>query len=87
MRIIVCDAGPIIHLHEADILSLLKHMGKIFLPNSVSMEVLTVTDIGDKWPKWLRVVRDVGEDRRSPYRRIGSLCFGQNAKSRLVADR
>ena len=57
MRIIVCDAGPIIHLHEAGILSLLEHMGEILLPHSVSTEVLSVTDLGGRWPEWLRVVQ------------------------------
>jgi predicted nucleic acid-binding protein len=57
MRIIVCDAGPIIHLYEAGILSLLKHMGEIFLPQSVSREVLFATDMVDNWPEWLQVVQ------------------------------
>ena len=57
MRIIVCDAGLIINLHEAGILSLLKHVGEISLPHSVSMEVLSATDLADNWPEWLRVVQ------------------------------
>jgi predicted nucleic acid-binding protein len=57
MRIVVCDAGPIIHLHEAGILSLLKHGGEVFLPHSVLREVLLVTDLADHWPEWLRVVQ------------------------------
>ena len=57
MRIIVCDAGPIIHLYEAGILSVLKHMGEIFLPQSVSREVLFATDMVDNWPEWLQVVQ------------------------------
>lgn len=57
MRIIVCDAGPIIHLYEAGILSLLKHLGEIFLPQSVSREVLFATDMVDNWPEWLQIVQ------------------------------
>ncbi len=56
MRIVVCDAGPVIHLHEAGILSLLKQVGDILLPHSVSMEVVSVTDLANDWPQWLRVV-------------------------------
>ncbi len=56
MNIVVCDAGPIIHLHQARILSLLKNMGEILLPHSVSIEVQAVTDIALSWPEWLRVV-------------------------------
>jgi predicted nucleic acid-binding protein len=56
MRIIVCDAGPIIHLHEANILSLLARMGEIFLPQGVSAEVMDVVDLANAWPEWLQVV-------------------------------
>ena len=47
MRIIVCDAGPIIHLHEAGVLSLLAQMSDIFLPQGVSVEVLDVVKVAD----------------------------------------
>lgn len=57
MRIIVCDAGPIIHLYEAGILPLLRHVGEISLPRSVYMEVLAVTDIANSFPEWLQVVQ------------------------------
>lgn len=66
MRIIVCDAGPIIHLYEAGILSLLKHMGEIFLPQSVSRKVLFATDMVDNWPEWLQVVQLSSSELKGP---------------------
>lgn len=56
MKIIICDAGSIIHLHEAGMLSLLAQMGDIFLPQGVSAEVLDVTNLADAWPEWLQAV-------------------------------
>jgi hypothetical protein len=38
MRIIVCDAGPLIHLSEADCLDLLRPAGNLFLPHRVAIE-------------------------------------------------
>jgi len=57
MRIIICDAGPIIHLHEAGIgiLSILRNAGEIFLPHSVFVEVIAATNLADNWPEWLQV--------------------------------
>lgn len=39
LKIIISDAGPIIHLHEADALNLILNMGEIFIPNAVYKEV------------------------------------------------
>ena len=57
MRVIVCDAGPIIHLNEVNALHLLKNTGEIILPYRVSLEILSVTDLADDFPEWLEVVR------------------------------
>ncbi len=57
MRVIVCDAGPIIHLHEARCLPLLRQAGNLFLPHRVYLEVQTAIHIADQWPDWLQVVR------------------------------
>ncbi|MEK7399573.1 MAG: hypothetical protein AAB116_21735 [Candidatus Poribacteria bacterium] len=46
MRVIVCDAGPIIHLNEANVLHLLKNIGEIILPYSVSLEILFASFFG-----------------------------------------
>ena len=57
MRVIVCDAGPIIHLHEACCLPLLRRTGNLFLPHRVYLEVQTTIHIDVQWPEWLQVVR------------------------------
>jgi hypothetical protein len=57
MRVIVCDAGPIIHLYEARALPLLRQTGNLFLPHRVQIEVQTAIHIDDRWPEWLQVVR------------------------------
>ena len=79
MRIVVCDAGPIIHLHEAGILFLLRHVGEIFLPRSVSMEVLAVTNIANSWPEWLRIVQlDASELKEAEtWAKVGDLHRGE----------
>lgn len=79
MRIVVCDAGPIIHLHESGILFLLKHVGEIFLPRSVSIEVFAVTNIADSWPEWLQVVQlDSSELKEAEtWAKVGDLHRGE----------
>jgi len=57
MRVIVCDAGPIIHLHEARHLPLLRRTGNLFLPHRVYVEVQTSIHVDIQWPEWLRVVK------------------------------
>ena len=56
VKIIVCDAGPVIHLHEAGILPLLRKIGDVFLPQRVKLEVLSVIHLGKDWPEWLQVI-------------------------------
>ncbi|MBL7074107.1 hypothetical protein ISS37_02550 [candidate division KSB1 bacterium] len=86
MRIIVCDAGPIIHLHEAGILSLFKNVGEIFLPHSVSMEVLAATDLADNWPEWLRVVQLASSELKEAemWAKLGDL-HGREAEAFILA--
>jgi predicted nucleic acid-binding protein len=57
MRVIVCDAGPIIHLHEACCLPLLRRADNLFLPHRVYLEVQNAIHIEVQWPEWLQVVR------------------------------
>ena len=57
MKVIVCDAGPIIHLNEARCLPLLRQTGNLFLPHGVYMEVQTSIHMDTQWPDWLRVVK------------------------------
>ena len=37
--IIICDTGPIRHLHDADILSVLAEAGEIIIPRKVENEI------------------------------------------------
>ena len=53
MKVIVCDAGPIIHLYEAHCLPLLSRTGKLFLPHRVQLEVQTAIHMDKQWPEWL----------------------------------
>jgi predicted nucleic acid-binding protein len=56
MRTIVCDAGPIIHLCEANCLELLRQTGKLYLPQRVFHEVQTTLKLKEPWPEWLHVI-------------------------------
>ena len=57
MRVIVCDAAPIIHLYEALCLPLLSRAGDIYLPHRVNLEVQNAIHINKSWPEWLHVVK------------------------------
>ena len=57
MSVIVCDAGPIIHLYEACSLPLLRQTGSLFIPHRVYLEVQTVIHMDTQWPDWLQVVK------------------------------
>lgn len=56
MRIIICDTGPILHLHESKALHLLSLAGEVLIPTAVDREVHNKIP---SWPKerpnWLRV--------------------------------
>jgi len=54
--VVVCDAGPIIHLNEAGALSLLSHVGRIVIPRVVDFEVSGhIADWNRIRPEWLNV--------------------------------
>jgi len=57
MRVIVCDAGPIIHLYEAHCLPLLMRTGDLFLPHRVQLEVQNAIHMDEQWPEWLQGIR------------------------------
>ena len=58
MKTVVCDAGPVIHLHEADALLLLSNGGDVFVPPTVREEALPFLPV---WPSWLHP-RALSED-------------------------
>lgn len=56
MRVVVCDAGPIIHLSEAGALSLLERAGEVLISPIVDREVAGhLEDWTSRRPRWLRV--------------------------------
>jgi len=57
MRTIVCDAGPIIHLYEANCLRLLRQTGNLYLPQRVFNEVQTTLQMKEPWLEWLQVIK------------------------------
>jgi len=56
MRTVVCDAGPVIHLHEAGLLHLLNACGSIYVPALVHDEICTNPSLEFVWPDWIEVV-------------------------------
>ncbi len=56
MRWVVSDTGPLLHLHEAALLSLLEHAGTIVIPKAVDSEMaLHVLDWRARKPQWITV--------------------------------
>ncbi len=78
MRVVVCDAGPIIHLHESDCLPLLKKTGNLFLPHRVYMEIESAINIAE-WPEWLTVITLTHEEQNESlsWRTAGGIHTGE----------
>jgi predicted nucleic acid-binding protein len=80
VRVVVCDTGPILHLHEAGGLALLAEAGEILIPPTVDDEL---SDLMTEWPasrpSWLRVRRLPSEDERraAHLRGMGGLGLGE----------
>ncbi|MBN2534151.1 MAG: hypothetical protein JXB88_14775 [Spirochaetales bacterium] len=55
MTIIICDAGPVIHLKEAKLLHLLKPLGEIYVLKTVYQEICLNVDIKNEWPEWIKI--------------------------------
>jgi predicted nucleic acid-binding protein len=53
-RLVVCDTGPLIHLHEADALDLLEPVGGILIPPTVADEFAR-TMLNIKLPAWVQI--------------------------------
>lgn len=53
-QIIVCDTGPILHLKEANLLSLLQGVGKVCIPEMVDREMNALNPLWKKEkPEWI----------------------------------
>ena len=88
MRIIVCDAGPLIHLGEADCLDLLRPAGNLFLPHRVAIEVQTVVAAPEPWPAFLQIVELEAHERKQAdmWQAAGDLYAGE-AEALVLARR
>ena len=80
MRIVVCDAGPILHLREAGALDLLARAGEVLVPPAVDREQQTLmADWSTGRPSWVRIARLSEEAARQAeqMRTIGELGLGE----------
>lgn len=80
VRVVVCDTGPILPLHEAGGLTLLAGAGEVLIPPAVDGEPSSLVA---EWPVsrpiWLRV-RSLGSDderRATQLRAMGGLGLGE----------
>lgn len=88
MRIIVCDAGPLIHLSEAGCLDLLKPAGNLFLPHRVAIEVQSAVSVVKPLPAFLQIVELDPHERKQAdmWQAAGDLHAGE-AEALVLARR
>jgi len=88
MKVIICDAGPLIHLSEANCLDLLRPAGNVFLPHRVAIEVRSSVPIAKQWPEWLQVVELHPHERKEAemWQAAGGLHAGE-AEALVLARR
>jgi predicted nucleic acid-binding protein len=88
MKVIICDAGPLIHLSEANCLDLLRPAGNLFLPHRVAIEVGSSVPIAEQWPEWLQVVELHPHERKEAemWQAAGGLHAGE-AEALVLARR
>jgi predicted nucleic acid-binding protein len=88
MKVIVCDAGPLIHLGEADCLDLLRPAGTLFLPHRVAVEVRSAVSVAEPWPTFLQIVKLEPHERKQAdmWQTAGDLHAGE-AEALVLARR
>lgn len=88
MKVIVCDAGPLIHLSEADCLDLLRPAGNLFLPYRVAIEVRSAVSLAEAWPAFLEIVELDPHERKQAdmWQAVGGLHAGE-AEALVLAQR
>lgn len=62
LSVIVCDAGPVIHLHQAQGLALLERTGIVIVPEAVAKEIKD--NIGLMFPPWIKILRLTDRERK-----------------------
>ena len=80
MRRIVSNTGPVLHLHEAELLTLLKHAGEIHIPISVDLEMAQhALEWGARKPDWITVttVTAPNDSQVTKWRQSGLLDAGE----------
>ncbi len=56
LKIVVCDTGPILHLHEAQALEVLSYAGEVIVPRAVESEIKQhLPGWAELKSRWLRV--------------------------------
>ncbi len=71
VRVVVCDTGPIFHLHQAGLLDWLAAAGEIYIPQAVEDELSAlISDWTELRPRWLRVK----QGRTPPDEAMAVLC-------------
>lgn len=83
MRTVVADAGPIIHLHEANALGLLDVLGTVLVPQAVAKEVSCVIG-NDLWQAGVTVV-DLDERARLSSQMLLSTAGLHRGESEAIA--
>jgi predicted nucleic acid-binding protein len=88
MKTVVCDAGPIIHLYEANCLKLLRQTGSLYLPQRVFSEIKTAIQLKDEWPEWLKVISLSPDEKKEAgfWKKSGDLHDGE-AEALVLARR
>lgn len=80
VRIVVCDTGPILHLHETGALELLAKAGEVFVPPSVDRELANqIAGWPDARPGWIQRGHLTEDDVRQAmqWQSIGGLGAGE----------
>ena len=80
MKVIVCDAGPIIHLYEAKVLKLLKKAGSVYIPDYVYREAVNEIDLARSWPNWLQIIQLTNPEKEEAkfWAKIGDFHYGES---------
>ena len=82
LRLIVCDAAPLLSLQESDLLEILPLAGRIYIPPAVRAELRTL----DPVPEWLEIaVLDTPfEEEARAWVRAGILDSGESEAIALI---